>query len=214
MSISDELAKLNDLKQSGALTSEEFKDAKAKLLGNYVKDNPALTNPIPTSDAKRSAAIRSGTNPVTLLFLVVLLAGVIWGFSRRLTPKQIAANPVFSAVASFRPVDLRDEVQNLPAKSFKGIPLTLPYAGTLNLEVQIIRGNPIEIRLVDPSEVESIKTKKTFRHYPGFEADKTKSYKREGRLQSGSYVLVIIDQSLGVLSATTSDVRIKARLVP
>ena len=214
MNLSDELSKLNDLHASGALTPEEFKNAKTKLLGESTKDNPTLTNSIPTPSAKIDAERRSGTNPITLILLVVVLAGVVWLFARRLTPKQVAANPVFSAIASLRPVDLRDEIQSLPAKSLKEIPLALPYGGTLNLEVQVVRGNPVDIRLVDPGEVESIKARKTFHHYPGFEADKTKTYRREGRLRSGSYVLVIIDQSLGILSATSSDVHVKAHLVP
>lgn len=154
------------------------------------------------------------SNPVRLALLVALLGVVIWVVMRKASPKEIAANPVLSAVASLRPVDIRDEVQNLPANSIKWVPLTLPYAGTLHLEAQVLRGNPLDIRLVDPGEVESIKAKKPFRQYPGFEAEKTATYKRDGRLQSGTYMLVIIDRSLGILSASTSDVRVKARLVP
>jgi len=154
------------------------------------------------------------TNPVRLALLVALLAVVIWAVMRKASPKEIAANPLLSAVASLRPVDLRDEVQNLPANSLKLIPLTLPYTGNLQIEAQILRGNPLDIRLIDPGEVESIKARKPFRQYPGFEAEKTATYKRAGRLQSGTYMLVLIDRSLGIISASTSDVRVKARLVP
>lgn len=217
MSISDELAKLNELHQSGALTSEEYSGAKTKLLGGNTPGNPTTT-PDPTSAFRKggnqSTPKRSSSNPARLVLLIALLAVVLWVVMRKSSPKEVAANPLLSAVASLQPIDLRDEVQNLPANSIKWVPLTLPYSGTLHLEVQVIRGNPLDIRLVDPSEIESIKAKKPFRHYPEFEAEKTATYRRDGRLQSGTYMLIITDQSLGILSASASDVHVKARIQP
>lgn len=218
MSISDELAKLNELHQSGALTSEEYSGAKAKLLGEKTStDKPTPTpNPAlaPSNNGNQSGVKRGGSNPIRLALLIALLVGVVWIAIKKASPKEVAANPLLSAVASLQPVDLRDEVQNLPANSIKWVPLTLPYSGTLHLEVQVIRGNPIDIQLVDPTEIESVKAKKPFHYYTGFEAEKTATYQREGRLQSGTYMLVVMDRSLGILSASTSDFRVKAKLQP
>ncbi len=214
MSISEELARLNELHQSGALTSEEYSGAKTKLLGDSLPESQAAVSPKPNPGTKQGGPIFGRSNPIRLALLVALLAVVIWAIVRNATPSQVASNPVLSAVASLRPVDIRDEVQNLPASSIKWVPLTLPYAGTLHLEAQVVRGNPLDVRLVDPTELESIKAKKPFRQYAGFEAERTTTYKRDGRLQSGTYMLVLVDQSLGIMSASSSDVRLKARLVP
>ena len=45
------------------------------------------------------------------------------------------------------PVTLTDVVENLPADSFKGIPLALSHDGTLHVEMQVERGNPLNVRL-------------------------------------------------------------------
>lgn len=219
MSLSDELAKLDELHQSGALTPEEYRQAKAKLLEGSSPEDYTLT-PAPTlsstklANSESAKPKRSNSSPVRLMFMVGLLAVLVWIVMRKATPKEVAANPLLSAVASLQPIDLRDEIQNLPANSIKWVPLTLPYSGTLHLEVRVIRGNPLEIHLVNPSEIESIKARKPYHSYTGFDAESTATYQRELRIQSGTYMLVFLDPSLGILSASASDVQVKARLLP
>jgi hypothetical protein len=42
------------------------------------------------------------------------------------------------------PVTIRDEVQNVPASSWKVVPLTLLSGGDLNVSLQVVRGNPLD----------------------------------------------------------------------
>ena len=96
----------------------------------------------------------------------------------------------------------------------KGIPLSLPYSGTLTVEATVVKGNEVDVYVVKPDQLESIKAKKQFTHLQGFEAQKTKNYRRSGRLLKGNYYFVVIDTTLGILSASASDIQIHARLEP
>ena len=222
MSLSEDLEKLNELHKSGALSLEEFDRAKARLLGvpdHSVQAPPARDNrpsmqPSQQTRNSSDSITKKKQSPALLIVLVVILAGLLWGAFRTTTPQQVASNPLLSAVASLRPVDLLDEIENLPANSIKGVPITLPYGGTLTLEVQVVRGNPVDIFLVDPSEVESISARKEFHSYQGFNAEKSMMYSRQGRIAPGTYDVVFIDRSLGILSASASDIKVKAHLSP
>jgi hypothetical protein len=50
--------------------------------------------------------------------------------------------------------------------------------------------------------------------YSNFNAAKTKLYRRSARLGQGSYYLVLRDTSLGILSASASDISVKVQLNP
>jgi len=149
---------------------------------------------------------------VRLVVIVAILLGGVWLFIRY-TAGEKAANRVTSTVLR-QPVSLTDSIEDLPASSFKALSLSLPYAGTVTIEVGVRRGNDISIYVVRPDQMEKIKAKQGFRHVQDFEADKTKSYRRSGRLPAGSYYLVLMDKTLGLLSQSTSDVQVKARLEP
>ena len=77
-----------------------------------------------------------------------------------------------------------------------------------------MKGNEVDLYVVQPDQMENIQGGKQFTSFQGFEARKTKSYRRAGRLASGDYYLVIIDTSLGLLSSSSSDVQIRAKLEP
>ena len=149
---------------------------------------------------------------VRLVVIVAILIGGVWLFIRY-TAGEKAANRVTSTVLRQR-VSLADAIEDLPASSFKAVPLSLPYTGSLSVEVAVRRGNDISVYLVAPDQIEKIKSKQGFRHIEAFEADKTKSYRRSGRVASGSYYLVLLDKTLGVLSQKSSDVQVRAHLDP
>ena len=50
--------------------------------------------------------------------------------------------------------------------------------------------------------------------FENFNATKTKTYRRTGQLNQGSYYLVMRDTSLGILSARASDISVKVQLNP
>ena len=205
MGLTDELKNLSDLHSSGALTDGEFADAKARLLTN------AAPPPLPPPAPKKAKA---KTRPIVVILLLSILMGFLFIVVRRSSPQQIASNPLLSGIAALAPIDLVDVVENLPANSLKGIPISLPYNGQLKIEIQILNGNPIDVYLVDPAQVQAIQNHQEFRYITGFEAQKTSAYSRQKRIPQGNYSLVLIDKTLGILSAQSSDIKIKTRLEP
>jgi hypothetical protein len=88
--------------------------------------------------------------------------------------------------------------------------------GTVNVDLQVVRGNPIDVLLTTPDQLEAMKKEQwsQVQVYPNFNAAKTMLYRRSARLGQGAYYLVIRDTSLGILSSSASDVSIKVQLNP
>ena len=149
---------------------------------------------------------------VRLIVIVVILIGGVWLFIR-FTAGQKAANTVTSTILRQR-VDLVSTIVDLPAASLRTVSLSLPYTGTLSIDLAVKKGNDISVFVVTPDQIDKIKAKQKFEHVHGFEAEKTKSYRRSGSLAAGSYYLVLLDTSLGLLSQRSSDIQVSARLEP
>jgi hypothetical protein len=120
------------------------------------------------------------------------------------------------AVAVQAPITLRDEVQNVPAASWRAVPVMLPYTGRLDVSLNVARGNPLDVYLATADQVDAMKRGDwaNVQVYTDFTATKTKTYRRSTRLEAGGYYLVMRDTSLGILSARATDVEIKASLNP
>lgn len=120
------------------------------------------------------------------------------------------------ATAVHAPITLQDEVQNLPASSWKAVAINLPYSGTLNVNLEVVRGNPIDVFLTTTDQLETMKKEKwnQVRVYTDFNASKTKTYRRSGQLGQGNYFLVLRDTSLGILSLSASDISVRVQLNP
>ena len=112
------------------------------------------------------------------------------------------------------PIDLVDKVENILASSWTGVAINVPYDGELSVTVDVLRGNNEMVHLMKAGEIEAYKARKEYRQFPAFEAQATKTYKRSGRVAAGGYYLVREDRTLGILSASTSDVKIKVRIEP
>jgi TolB-like protein len=112
------------------------------------------------------------------------------------------------------PVTILETVEKLKIGSYKAIPLNLSSGGTLNVTVDVLRGNPIDVTVIPGSELENYKDQKKFNKVALFTATKMKSFKRSADLDSGAYYLVVRDSSLGVFSAQSSDVKIIVQLKP
>jgi hypothetical protein len=144
--------------------------------------------------------------------LVVVVSGVIFALLgvRRADGRRTLA----AAVGA--PITLTDEVQNLPAASWKAIPLHLPYEGDLNVSLHVVRGNALDVFLTTADAASAIERGQWahVRVASDFSATKTKIFNRTSRIPSGSYLLVMRDTSLGILSERATDVALRADLVP
>jgi hypothetical protein len=115
------------------------------------------------------------------------------------------------AAVHHAPITVKDEVENLPAASWKAVPLNLPYSGSVNVNLSIVQGNPVDVFLARADQLETIRKEQwnNVQVFTDFNASKTKTYRRDGQLGQGGYYLVMRDSSLGILSASASDVSVK-----
>ena len=201
MGLPEDIHSLQDLHEKGKLTDQEFADAKVAIIKKYQK--------LPVVGRSSSLSVRPGFVLILLLVLFLLL-GIIWyKVGTKKTSETIAP-------AVHAPIEVENEVENLPAASWKAITLSLPYSGTVSVNLQVVRGNPINVLLAMPDQLETIQKGQwnQVRVYRDFTASKTKSYKRSGQVPQGDYYLVLRDTSLGILSSTATDITIKVQLSP
>jgi hypothetical protein len=174
--------------------------------------------------AARDAAIRKhgtpsgGSKPsfftVGRVILLLILVFFVWYFLRLNIGNKQASDAIRTAVRA--PITLNNSVENIPASSWKAVGLNLPYPGTVDVSLEVVRGNPVDVFLTTTDQIETMKKEQwnNVRVYPDFNAVKTKTYRRTGQLGQGSYYLVMRDTSLGILSASASDISVKVQLNP
>ena len=144
-----------------------------------------------------------------LLIMSLILVGCIWYISRALQSRQ-------GTIAVHSPITLTDEVEHLPASGGKAIPLSVSYSGTVNIDVQVVRGNPIDVFLTTPDQLDILSSGKWYnlKAYGDFGATQTKTYRWAVRLAQGGYYLVVRDMSVGIPSSLPSDISVKVQLHP
>jgi len=140
MGLADELKTLQELHEKGKLTDQEYGDAKAAVLKKQE----------PVSGSRRLGRF-VGSRIIPLLVVLLVLLGYIWYRAGTRTTTQMIATAVHA------PVTLTDEVQNLPASSWKAVALNLPYSGTVEVSLQVVRGNPVDVFLTTPDQFETMK---------------------------------------------------------
>ncbi len=147
--------------------------------------------------------------------LLLLLLGFLGWMYLRINGGTKATSQAFATVVH-APMTLKDEVQNVRANSWRAVALTLPYPGTVIVSLNVLQGNPLDVVLTTADQLETIKKEEwnNVQVYSDFTASKTKTYRREAQLGQGSYYLVMRDTSLGILSASASDVSVKVQLNP
>jgi hypothetical protein len=199
MGIAEDLKALEDLHQKGKLTDQEFSDAKAAALRK--------TGPPPASPAPKRLM-----HPVIKALLVVLLLylGLLWYNNGTRKTSQMLATAVHA------PITVTDEVENIPANSWKAVPLNFPSGGAVDINLRVVRGNPIDVFLTTADQLEMMKKAQwgSVKVYTDFNAVKSQTYHRTGQLGPGSYYLVLRDTSLGILSQSASDISVKIQLNP
>jgi cbb3-type cytochrome oxidase subunit 3 len=199
MALADELKTLQELHEKGKLTDQEFADAKAATLK---KQEPDSTS--------RKLGRFIGLRAIPLFVLLLILLAVVWYSAGIRKTTQLIATAVRA------PITLKDDVENVPASSWKAVGLDLPYSGTVDVRLQVAQGNPVDVFLVTADQLDTMKKEdwSNVKVYGNFNATKTKTYKRTGQLGQGSYYLVMRDTSLGILSSRASDISVKVQLNP
>lgn len=168
-----------------------------------------------SDDSARPKVIDPRANVKALARILVLLAvlgGGVWVFLRFTAGPQVVDRAVATVLR--QPIELKKSLENLPAASLKGFALRLPYPGSLLAELEVAKGNELNVYLVSADQMEAVKNKQPFKHFEPFAALKTQHYRRTSRLAAGDYFLVVVDDTLGILSASSTDVRVHLRLEP
>jgi hypothetical protein len=198
MSLADDLKTLQELHEKGKLTDQEYADAKASTLKLPQAAGSATPQPLFKWRLR-----------VLVLVLLALLVLVWYNVGTRNTTRLIAT-------AVHAPVTLTDDVQNVPAHSWKAVGINIPYSGTVSVNVAVVRGNPVDVFLTTPDQLDAMKQDdwRNVKVYGDFNATKTTTYQRTSQLAQGGYYLVLRDTSLGILSSSASDISVKAQLNP
>jgi hypothetical protein len=155
---------------------------------------------------------RRNFNPILWVALVVL--GLF--LSVRYLAGNRASDRMVASIAHTT-IMLKDETQNLRASSWRSIPIQPPYNGSLDVTLDVVRGNPLDVLLVDSSQMDVMKRTNDWGPIQGnvdFSAIKTTTYHRTAPINQGTYFLVLRDTSLGILSQSSSDVSVKVVLNP
>lgn len=200
MGLSDELKTLQDLREKGNLTDQEFAAAKAATLEKHGSG--------PTSSFRLGRFIGARLIPILILCLLA------WYFVR-INYGSKATNQMI-ATAVHAPIEVKNEVENVPASSWKAVAFNLPYSGTVNISLQVMRGNPVDVFITTTDQLETMQKAQwnQVRVYTDFNASKTTTYRRSAQLGQGNYYLVMRDTSLGILSSSASDISVKVQLNP
>jgi hypothetical protein len=204
MGLTEELKSLEEMNVKGTLTSDEFIAAKAAALSN------AKTPPAAQQVRASELTSKKSANTGIKLFVLACLLAIIW-FIVSLVGKPTDV----LKMAARLPIDLTNEVESVHAHSWRAVTIQVPYDGSLTITAQVQRGNPIQIFLVDNAGMDKLKSgDRTAYYVGGFFAPQASTFQHTGRLNRGTYYLVLRDWSLGILSATSSDVAVKARIEP
>lgn len=123
--------------------------------------------------------------------------------------KQEKSSPIVHS-----PITMLETIEKIEIGSYKVFPLDLASGGTLSVNVEVVRGNSIDINVIPGSELENVKGQKKFKNVADFMATKMKSYKRSAHLDKGYYYLVVRDSSLGIFSAQRDEIKIIVQLEP
>jgi hypothetical protein len=147
-----------------------------------------------------------------LLFMLFL------GLSAIYCESEIRDTALLAAARLHQPIILTNDMEHLPAPAWKAIPLNLPSDGTMKIEVNVVKGNPIDVFLIKPNQLDNtVKAEKGNRKQSisGIvSALETKTLRRIVPAKQGAYYLVVCDMSIDTIPAPTSSISVKVQLNP
>lgn len=203
MGLAEDLKALQELRDKGELSESAYTAARDAAISKQGQSSAAAKNPIISKPTK--------------VFLAVII--LLVGFVVLMWINESAKHPQAQGSSSFQtflhqPQTITDEVENVPAASWKAINYNLPAGGKLDITAHVVNGNPIDIFLTPADQLDALKQRRRVKTYGDFNATKTREYHRTAQLGPGSYYLVLRDTSLGILSANATDVSVKTILTP
>jgi hypothetical protein len=200
MGVAEELKTLQELHEKGSLTEQEYTNAKSATLAGRTSPD-AVRAPAPYWTRRTT---------ILLVTFVMFIVGCMW------YAHGVKGTNNILAAAVHAPATLTDEVENLPAHSMKGMGFNVPYDCTVGITLDVAHGNPIDVFLIDASQLEAAQKSagRDVKTYADFNATKTMSYRRTARLNAGTYYVMMRDRSLGILSSSASDISVKIQLNP
>jgi hypothetical protein len=140
---------------------------------------------------------------------ILLVSGILLVafFYVRMNIGERAATSIVKAIAQ-QPIELKNAIENIPASSWQSHKFAMPYSGSLRIDATVVKGNGIDIFVIDEMDFNDFKSGKDVPRIADFEATKTKNYSREKYLKAKTYYLILKDSTLGILSQKSSDVKI------
>lgn len=105
------------------------------------------------------------------------------------------------------PVTLINEIQNIPSSSVKTLSFTLPYSGYVTIKASVVRGNDLDMDVLNGSGIDALKNNQPYTGDPNFSATKTRNYLRTHALSAGIYSFVLKDNIVMICNDTTVHVR-------
>jgi hypothetical protein len=151
------------------------------LLANL---NVADENKLPKLGRPLGIAVIGGLFGVVLFFIVV--AG-IYTFEKHSVPAA--------------PIELNNSQVSLPAHHWQKIQLTVPYSGTLTIELRVTSGNPLDVSLIPADQLSNVEQANGIIHagnlirasLPAFRAVQARVYNHTGRIDKGEFLIVLQD---------------------
>lgn len=188
----------------------------AKTISDQAVVCPSCGAPGPKAAPARATG--GSSNLLGALLALGVIAACGWFLLRTFVGERAADSLVATVVKA--PVDLKDEIISVGAGRSQGIPITLPYAGEVELQVAIVKGEHVNVYVIDGAAWDEFSRAQAalfggkFHHYPAFAATAASQVRRSGRLDQGTYYVVIENPTLGILVPASFDVAVKAKLRP
>jgi hypothetical protein len=117
-----------------------------------------------------------------------------------------------AASVTHQPVELQNSIVRVRASSTLAIPLALPYSGNVAIEVQVLRGNPVNVFVLTPQQFSNLRSGRRAQAVNNSREVNSRNYARSVSLQEGLYYLGLRDTTLGLLSAPISEISVHANL--
>jgi len=204
MGLAEDLKALQELRDKGELSESAYTAARDAAIGKQSREQ----QPQPTVQTKKPL-LSTPVKVIIVIFVLFVGLNIVARMSRD-AQRQSSSNFFHT------PVTITDEVENVPAASWKALNYNFPSGGKLDITVRVVNGNPIDVFLTPADQIDAMNKREwgSVKTYGDFNATKTREYHRTSQMGPGSYYLVLRDTSLGVLSAHASDVSVKTVLTP